>query len=454
VTQAVAAPQIRRPTYREGQLLDVAELQAEQQSRSEALARHERNVHTPGIVTGLAVTPAAGPGVAGIDIQPGLALDGPGRYLYFAQPLTASLADGESVTVSVIWRGSTSQIELSDTAPPVQADRTQDAWPVVLGQATRSGSRVSVTSMGREELQLRATTLTAPAGGGQVVLGGQSGHSAQVLGVRLAGGGTGTGTGEATTVDADGTGHVSVDTSLAGEVQGGGRVVLDTPVPPPPAALPWSLYRATLTRPDKTVVEQLRLEVGEVKSGVDPHALELLVAQGGTGAVKELLRVDASGTVTIPGPITVEGYTTVTGQASPLPAAPTLSSLAAQEADLLAMAQVLLNQLTDTDLRAVVSGTPTAAGSDAVTYTLGLVNLSATAVQGIAAYETVIGSAGLISHQFIAQGIDLPAASTHDITRTVTAGPHPTPVTIAVLAVGVGQDGQPRTATLRFTASS
>ena len=118
MTQATAAPAIRRPAYREGQLLQVAELQAEQSSRAEALLRHEQNVHTPGIITGLEVTVATVRGAAGIQITPGLAIDGAGRYIGLGQPLTAPLANGEDVTVSIVWRGGTSQIELSGTPPP------------------------------------------------------------------------------------------------------------------------------------------------------------------------------------------------------------------------------------------------------------------------------------------------------------------------------------------------
>lgn len=447
--QATAAPQIRRPTYREGQLLQVAELQAEQQSRTDALSRHEQNVHTPGIAFGLEVTTVAR--LTGIQIQPGLAVDGAGRYLVLEHPLTASLADGEDVTVSIVWRAGTSQVELSDTPPPAPSDRTADAWPVVLCRAELKGGTVTVHTDVREDLRLRATTLSAPAGGSRVVLGAQSGRSTQVLGVQVADGGAGLA--DVTTVDADGTGRVSVDTSVAGAVHAAQPVVLDTPIPPPPAALPWSLYRATLTRPDQTVVEQLRLEIGEVTSGVDPHSLESLVMQGGTGTGKNLLHVDAGGTVTICGPLTVAGFTTVTGTTVPLPAGQTLSSLAAQEADLLARAQVILNRLTNTDLQATQAGTPTTAGNQ-VTYTLQLATSATTAVSGVAVYETVIAPARLIHRQFIAQGLNLPPAGTHDITQTIDVGATGMTVTIAVLAIGVGQDGQPRTATLQLHAST
>jgi hypothetical protein len=103
VTQDIAAAPVRRPTFREGQRLEVAELQAEQQSRDGALTRHERKVHAPGIVTGLHVRPVT-VGQAGVQVMPGLAVDGTGRYLLLKRPLTASLADGEDATVSIAWR--------------------------------------------------------------------------------------------------------------------------------------------------------------------------------------------------------------------------------------------------------------------------------------------------------------------------------------------------------------
>jgi hypothetical protein len=383
--------------------------------------------------------------------MPGLAIDGTERYLLLNRPLIASLADGEDVTISIVWRHGGTQIELSDTPPPAQADRTQDAWPVVLGRATRSAGTVTVDTTVREELRLRATAVSAPAGGSRVVLGGQSGHRTQVLGVQLAGDG---GFDEVTTVNADGTSRVGASVSVAADVRTAGAVTLTTPVPPPPAATPWSLYRATLTRPDKTVAEQLRLEVGEAKAGADPHALELLVRRRGTGTAAELLHVDAGGTVTIAGHLKVEGFTTVTGQPSALPNAPTLSSLAAQEADLLAQAQILLNQLTDTNLLATqLPGPPPPANH--VSYTLRLSSV-AMAVTAVAAYETVIdlSTSMRISNHFVAQGIDLPAGTTNDTARLIDVGAAGQTVSVVVLAIGVGQDGQPRTGTLRFQAST
>jgi hypothetical protein len=451
--QSIAAPPpIRRPTYREGQLLQVEELQAEQQSRTDALARHEQKVHAPGIAFGLEVTIAAL--LAGIQIQPGLAVDGAGRYLVLEHPLTASLTDGEDVTVSIVWRGGTSQIELSDTPPPTPADRTADAWPVILCRAELTGGTVIVHTDVREDLQLGAAALIDPVGGSRVVLGGQSGHRTQVLGVQLSD--DKGGLVDVSTVNADGTGRVGIDISVAGHVQAGGRVRLPTPAPAPQAAVPWSLYRTTLTRPDNTVAEQVRLEVGEVKGGVNPQAVELLVATSRTGAARDLLRVDAGTTVTVGGSLTVEGFTTVTGFPGPLPAGTTLASLAAQEAQLLAVAQVLLSQLTNSDLRAALHAGPARYGSTAVTYTLRLTSSATTAVTAVAAYETVVNLSAntLISGQFIAQGINLPAASTYDRSRRVTLGPHPTTASIAIMAIGVGQDGQPRIGTLQFQAST
>ena len=114
-------------------------------------------------------------------------------------------------------------------------------------------------------------------------------------------------------MDADGTGHHRLDTSVTrrgyrrgtrGPGHAGSRAL---------GRLALVAVPGHVTRPDKTVAEQLRLEVGEVKSGVDPHALELLVAHGRDGPGQDLLHVDAGGTVTIPGGLVVEGFTTVSG---------------------------------------------------------------------------------------------------------------------------------------------
>lgn len=446
---AAAPVAIQRPTYREGGLLEVAELRTEQQSRGEALARHARGVHTPGVAIGLRMTVATVPGVVGVEIQPGLAVDGAGRYLGLETPLTVALADGDTVTVSITWRAGTSQIELSAAAPPPQADRTEDAWPVVLGRAERSAGTVTVHTGSREELELRATTLTPPPGGSRVVLGARSGQSTQVFGVQLAG--DAGGFGDVTTVDSDGTASIGTDTGVRGEVTGATRVVLSTPVPAPPAALPWSLYRA-LTGEDKTAVEQLRLELGEVRTGDDPHARELVVAHGGSGPGPDLLHVDAGGTVTIQGNLVVEGFTTFTGYPSPLPGATTLGDLAAQTASLLARAQVLLNSLTDTDLLASQTGLPIPVVGTSLTYTLTLTS-TGTAVRAVAAYETVVVGSSPPRQGFVAQGVDLAAGAASSIPRSIGlpgALPAGTPIDITVLAVGVGQDGQPRTGTLHM----
>jgi len=447
VTPATPGPPVRWPAYREGQLLEVAELQAEQQARTGALTRHEGSVHTPGVAFGLQLTVSAVPGITGVDIQPGLAVDGAGHYLVLSRPLTASLADGESsVTISIVWRAGTSQIELSDVPPPAPADRASDAWPVVLGQADVSSGTVTVDHAAREELELRATAITAPAGGSRVILGGHGGRRAQVFGVQLADGRGGFG--DVTTVDGDGTGRTTVPASVADAVQVSGSATLAAAIPAPSAASPWSLYRATVTRPDKTVAEQLRLEVGEVKTGVDPHALELLIAQG---AGPDLLHVDAGGTVTISGGLTVVGVTTVSGWATTGPGggtgATTLSGLAASEANVLAAAQALLNNLTNTDLKASAQGVSSAGGT--VSYTLHLASSAATAVTDIAAYETVVVGGSVVSRQFVAQGVNLSPAGTADIHRAIPVGGT---ANIAVLAIGAGQDGQPRAATLSFSA--
>ena len=78
------------------------------------------------------------------------------------------------------------------------------------------------------------------------------------------------------------------------------------------------------------------------------------------------------------------------------------------------------------------------------------------AVTAVAAYETVIdlSTSMRISNHFVAQGIDLPAGTTNDTARLIDVGAAGQTVSVVVLAIGVGQDGQPRTGTLRFQAST
>jgi hypothetical protein len=301
-------PSGRRPAFREGQLLDAPALQAEQQARSAALARHESQVHTAG------------------------------------------------------------------------------------------------------EGQLRAAVVTDPAGGSRVVLGGRG----QLLSVQLADGKGGFL--EAAAVHAHGTSQVAGPATVTGPVTANGPAALPAAIPAPPGAAPWSLYRATVTAPGPPATpatEQLRLETGGVKPGVNPAAVQALVTAGGRAGAG-LLQVDANGTVTIPGSLYVTGNVSV----SPGGTAP-----------------------PNTDLTA--SGTAVSGTS----YTLELTTSAATAVSSITVYQTVLSGGSVASRSIVAQGVSLQPASSKAFTEPLPGGP----VTVDVLAIGVGQDGRPRTATLSFT---
>jgi hypothetical protein len=301
----------------------------------------------------------------------------------------------------------------------------------------------------REELGLHAAAVTHPAGSSRVLLGGRG----SLLRVQLADGKGGFT--EVAAVDGAGSWRSAVAATVTGPATAVAPVTLAAASPAPQAAAPWSLYRATVTRPDKTVAEQLRIEVGEVKAGGNPALTEVLLASGGD-TWTDLMWLDASGSVTFPGTLTVAGVITVLGGAGGGPAgtgsgsaAPaTLSALAASEANVLADAQALLNTLTNTDLVATNQGISHAGG--AVSYTLRLATSAATAVNSISAYETIIAGGTVLSRKFVAQGVSLQPSSSTDLVVPVTVGGGSS-VTVNILAAGVGQDGQPRAATLSFT---
>jgi hypothetical protein len=311
-TPPVPDPSDRRPTFREGQLLDAPAMQAEQQARSAALTRHETLVHTAG------------------------------------------------------------------------------------------------------EGALRAAAVTHPDGGSRVVLGGDG-----LLSVQFADGKGGFR--DAAAVQADGTRDAAGATTVTGPAAATGPAVLSPPIPAPPAAAPWSLYRAAVSAPGNPApsqpgTEQLRLEVGAVPAGADPTAVQALVINGGD-VPATLLRVDANGSVTIPGQLYVTGNITVVGGGA---------------------------AAANTDLTAASEGVSSQQGQ--VSYILRLATTAATSVTSITVYQTVV-SGGTASRTTLAQGVSLQAAASTTFTQDLPAG-H---VTVDVLAIGVGQDGRPRSATLSFS---
>ena len=157
-----------------------------------------------------------------------------------------------------------------------------------------------------------------------------------------------------TTVAADGSARVRAATATTGYALSDGALIFGRPGPAPTAALPWSLHHAAAV----AGVERLRAEVGEVSTGIDPALRELVVLQAATGgAAKELLRVDAAKTTTIPGPLTVKGTITMRG-GGPAGAVPDFVQLAQASAALLAQAQQLLARQADKDLTVVAQGAP------------------------------------------------------------------------------------------------
>lgn len=286
--------------------------------------------------------------------------------------------------------------------------------------ALRAEQQARIASLTRHEAQvhtpdegtLRAHAVTDPAGGSRIVLSGGPG---QLLSAQLADGKGGFR--EAGAVRGDGAWHAAGPATVSGPLTAGGPAALRGTIPAPQGAAPWSMYRTTLAAPGKSGTEQLRLETGEVRSGDDPTAVQTVIASGGD-TWASLLQVDANGTVTIPGCLRVTGDITIAGGGS---------------------------TLANTDLVATNQGVSDESGQ--VSYILQLATSAATAVTSIAVYQTVLSGGSVASRTTVAQGVNLQPASSTTFTESLPGG-H---VTVDVLAIGVGQDGLPRSATLSFT---
>lgn len=135
-----------RPNYFYGQLLDVADLQAEQDYHRDKLRLHNRMLHGWGIVEGLFVTPGASTGE--IQIAPGMALDPTGNEISVCDAVTADvaapLAGSPQVFVAIRYTE-----ELVKPLPPlvgaepddVQYSRIRDSYEVaVLTEAPATGA--------------------------------------------------------------------------------------------------------------------------------------------------------------------------------------------------------------------------------------------------------------------------------------------------------------------------
>src|SRR5271155_1106969 len=86
---------ITHPTFFEGEILPAADLVASVNSARGQMARHERNLHTWGVASGLVLQASSAPGGSPILIA-GVAIDGTGRELVLSSNTTLDPADFQS----------------------------------------------------------------------------------------------------------------------------------------------------------------------------------------------------------------------------------------------------------------------------------------------------------------------------------------------------------------------
>lgn len=172
---------IRTPRFEPGELLTAAKLEREQQAHRDALRRHRRLTHTPGVLAGLWVTGGGGANAQTVDplvLQPGYAVDDFGRELLLAGPVTlepllgAELSldplacafvvtlrqrrrieggiESEHVAVDLIWPG---DLREPPTVVPERFpdERAQPSPPLAVGTLRRAGANWRFTTEGRRE---------------------------------------------------------------------------------------------------------------------------------------------------------------------------------------------------------------------------------------------------------------------------------------------------------------
>jgi hypothetical protein len=431
-------------------------LRREQEARIASLDRHVTRVHgrwedsavpgfRRGVLAGLRMTRHLRKDQSGnvvVVVSPGIAVDRDGQYLGIEKYTRLKLADPADRVVVIVRDDQGVRVEDRDQPPPASA-----AGLVVVATDARAGDTVTLRAAARLP-GLAAGTVASPDGSARVVLGGGPPRSGRVLTVV---------TGDqppVTTIDEDRPGHVRAHVRAdltAPSLQADG-LAWERPGTTPTAAEPWALYRARVER-SGVPVEQLRAELGEVRAGVDPSAVQLRVLQAGAPVdEQELLCVDATRTVTVPGKLVVTGTFTVRNTAGLGDGAgdtpTTLPDLAEEAADAIARAQLLLAARANIDLRVEQESAPAVAG-DTLRYTVALVSGPGVAISAAAAYETVVAGNQARSKRFLIRDLDLAAGARRSVSSEVdvTGVAAGTPIVLTVLAIGVGPDGEPRTAT-------
>lgn len=157
---------IKRLKYYNGQFLQEPDFTAEQEYHLDRQRRHHRQLHTPGIADGLAVTV----GTTSVSVAPGTAIDGQGRQIVLSEARTvgfASSLNGQSALVVISYAE-----EPADDATVGDAGKTRWKEVPLVDAILESGAPPPSDRIPLARLQISSTgtvtqqdlTVRAPAG--------------------------------------------------------------------------------------------------------------------------------------------------------------------------------------------------------------------------------------------------------------------------------------------------
>jgi hypothetical protein len=296
----VSQPDLVRPRYREGQQLGVDDLVTEQDYLIATRRRHDITSHSWGIAYGLTLSAQT----SGLVIAPGYAVDALGRPLVVPDPLRLRWTDLPSGPDNLdIWL----RYQEEEVADRV----TEDVGVLVLSGGIGAMAAVYLGRLARNQgsppylpADSQLTYLDAEGGsvtaqtGTELVLDADpllsvripdaTGASVRRLAVTAA---------RRTTVNGT---LVTPNTNLTDDR----ALRFGDPVPAPEQALPWRWYQAELLTDGVVTGRELRIEVGAPKATDVPDWYRFAVS---TASGLAPLAVDAGGTTTIGGDLTVRG---------------------------------------------------------------------------------------------------------------------------------------------------
>jgi len=350
----VRAGEVERPRFRERQVLDGADLAAEQEYLLSMARRHRVGGHAWGIAAGLGLVASADAVVVG----PGVAVDGYGRELVLAAPAAvgghAVDAVGGKADVWILygrpaetprprgrgvcgpdrhprWREQpclrltrAREMVVPATPPGVPAaaldfrahahppDDPATLWPVYLGTVDRDASgELEVRRLGRRYGGLVGEEVRHPLRRPRFRLGGEPAQAAFAVEIPDQEGSSI----EPLSIDRRGRTRLRGDAFVSGPLRVGDETtglpvatMRWTPlVSAPTEAAPWRMYRVTVDEGARTV-RQLRVEIGSPGEKGDPARYALSIGHtDATGDFVRSLTVTAAGDVIVDGKVAVQG---------------------------------------------------------------------------------------------------------------------------------------------------